>query len=74
MARFKELDVVRIVKLLQPTRPFEGTKGATRPPQVGDLGTIVADYNGLGYWVESVASDGTTVWLADFAPDELELL
>lgn len=72
MAIFNELDAVRIVKLLQPTRPFDGSKGTTRPPQVGDTGTIVTDYDGVGYCVECVSSDGMTVWLADFAPEELE--
>ena len=74
MAGFKELDVVRISRLLQPTRPFQGSEGVSRPPQVGDKGTIVIVYSGSVYGVESVASHGMTVWLADFAPEELELV
>lgn len=74
MASFKEFDVVRISRLLQPTRPFQGSEGVSRHPQVGDKGTIVAVYGGSMYCVESVASDGMTVWVADFAPEELELV
>jgi hypothetical protein len=74
MASFKELDMVRIVRLLEPVRPFQGSEGASRPPQVGDTGTIVAVCGGSAYTVERVASDGMTAWLADFAPEELELV
>src|SRR5947199_9192157 len=66
MARFKELDVVRIAVLLNTNRPYQGTEGVSRPPQVGDSGTVVSIYDETGCCVESVAPDGHTVWLADF--------
>jgi hypothetical protein len=74
MASFKELDVVRVARLLQPFRPFHGSEGASRPPQVGDQGAIVAVYDQTVFCVECVASDGMTIWLADFALQELELV
>ena len=66
--------MVRIATLLHTTRSFQGSLGVSRPPQVGDAGTIVAVYDGSAFCVESVASDGMTVWVADFALEELELL
>ena len=71
--RFQELDVVRVVKLLTPTRSFESSKGAGRAPAVGDTGAVVMAYEEHGvYTVECVSPEGMTVWLADFEPDELE--
>lgn len=68
-----ELSGVRIVKLNTPNRHIDGTKGVKRPPRVGDSGTIVHKVGEL-YMVESVDSDGLTVWLADFTADEIEEL
>jgi Domain of unknown function (DUF4926) len=74
MTTLKELDVVRVVKLLSADRPYQGTGGTSRPPCVGDTGTIVVVYDNSAYCVESVASNGNTVWLADFVADELQLV
>src|SRR5262249_28136391 len=74
MGTLRELDVVRVVKLLTINRPYQGTIGASRPPCVGDTGTVVARYNGSAYCIESVDSDGKTVWLADFLAVEPELI
>ncbi len=38
---FGELDVVRVTRLLAPTRRVHGTEDVARPPRVGDVGTIV---------------------------------
>ena len=70
-------DVVRVIRLAEKSRPFEGSEGRSRSPQVGDVGTVVFEY-GDGreadpVGVESVDGDGFTVWFADFARDELEL-
>ena len=74
---FRELDVVEVVKLLSPDRPYCGTKGVCRPPQVGDTGTIVSvlspDEPNMMYYVECVDNNGLTVWLAGFWPEELRL-
>jgi hypothetical protein len=76
MAALKELDSVRVVRLLQAERPYDGTESVMRPPRVGDTGAIVHVYAGdggaAGYIVESVDEDGYTVWLADFLPEEVE--
>jgi hypothetical protein len=75
---FKEYDVVRVARLLKPERPYEGTQSVARPPRVGDVGSIVHDYGAEGatelFAVEMVDPDGLTVWLADFGPDEIELV
>lgn len=68
-----ELSGVRIVKLNTADRHVDGTKGVKRPPLVGDSGTIVHKGGEL-YMVESVDSDGLTVWLADFTADEIKEL
>jgi hypothetical protein len=38
---FRELEVVRVVRLLTPTREVDGTAGLSRQPRVGDVGSIV---------------------------------
>jgi tetratricopeptide (TPR) repeat protein len=72
---FLELDVVEIIKLLRPDRPYTGTEGVCRPPKVGDTGTVVFVQNPEGpntlFSVECVDKNGATVWLADFSPEEL---
>ncbi|HEX9724892.1 MAG TPA: hypothetical protein VGC53_11490, partial [Vicinamibacteria bacterium] len=74
----KLYDAVRIVRLLKANRYHDGTVGVRRPPQVGDLGTIVHEYDRedprAPLMVEKSDPDGHTVWLADFEPDELELV
>ena len=72
----RELDVVRVVRLLQADRRFDGTPGVSRPPQVGDEGTIVHDHGEAvrHVEVEMVAPDGYTIWLATFDRCELELV
>jgi hypothetical protein len=75
---FRELDVVEIVKLLTPDRPYCGTEGVSRSPQVGDKGTIVNILSpgepNMMFDVECVDNDGFTVWLAGFWPEELHRL
>lgn len=68
----KELDCVKIVRLLRANRPFDGTKEVKRAPQVGDVGAIV-HFGKEVCIVECVDSDGYTVWLADFLIEELEV-
>ncbi len=72
----KEYDAVRVVRLLTANRPFDGTVGVRRPPEVGDLATIVHEYDPedprAPLAVEKVDPSGYTIWLADFERDELE--
>ena len=74
----REYDVVRVVKLNSPTRDFTGTESVRRAPRVGDQGTICDQYDPddpkASVIVEMVDRKGMTVWLADFVPDELELV
>jgi hypothetical protein len=69
--------VVRVVRLDQDNRPFTGTPSVCRSPQIGDIGTVVHVYDledsTSAVVVEAVATDGCTVWLADFFPHDLEL-
>jgi hypothetical protein len=76
MADFHEYDVVRVTRLIQPDRYYDGTEGVKRSPRVGDLGTIVHIPPATNSWciVESVGKDGLTIWLADIVADELELV
>ena len=79
MARsLKEYDAVRVVRLLTVNRPYDGTVAVRRRPEVGDLATIVHEYDPddprAPLAVEKVDPDGYTIWLADFERDELELV
>lgn len=73
----EELDIVRIVKLLQDDRQCDGTAGVQRAPRIGDTGTVVhvhaVDGAAKAYTVEDVDASGYTIWLADFHLDELVL-
>ena len=75
MVALKEFDCVKIVRLLQPNRPYDGTAPVKRSPCVGDTGTIVHRYASSGantvYAVENVDAEGNTIWLADFLSDEI---
>ena len=78
MNMFRELDVVKVIKRLKPDRPYIGTAGTCRPPQVGDLGTIVVIHDSgqsdISYTVECIDKDGYTIWLAEFFHEELRLI
>lgn len=68
----KELDCVKVIKLLQENRPYDGTENVKRPPKVGDIGAIV-HIHGTFCVVENVNSKGSTIWLTDFLTEEVEL-
>jgi uncharacterized damage-inducible protein DinB len=69
----EEYSVVRVVKLFDIYRSFQGSDGVGRAPQIGDIGTIVhVNAPGENYIVESADASGCTIWLADFALEELE--
>ena len=75
MEALKEFDCVKIVRLLEPNRPYDGTALVMRSPRVGDTGTIVHIYGSNGtnivYAVENVDAEGNTIWLADFLASEI---
>jgi hypothetical protein len=76
MERMKQYRLVRVRQLLQPAGEYDGWRVNQRPPQVGDVGTLLDILNAPGlpdrYVVESSGADGITVWLGDFAAEELE--
>lgn len=67
----KLLDVVRVVRLFEPSRDLTGTTGILRQPRVGDEGTVVLMKKGT-YLVESVTDRGETVFVASFTEGEIE--
>jgi hypothetical protein len=70
---FAEYDIVKVVKLNTTNRQFVGSENISRPPQVGDTGTVVHTLEtNKAFIVEMVDSSGYTVWLADFLAEELE--
>lgn len=71
---FEALDVVRIARLLHPSRDVDGASAEPPQPRVGERATVV-DFLGDGlYLVEHLTDDGRTLWLAEFHEEELELL
>lgn len=70
VVHLREYEVVRVVKLEQADRPFDGTERIWRPPQVGDVATICHEYDPqdptVAVAVEMVDDDGFTVWFANF--------
>ena len=71
-----EYDIVRVVAVI-PSGRVDRSVSSDRTPQVGDLGAVVfvlADTTGSEpiFVVESVGSDGHTLWLADILGSELE--
>lgn len=71
----EEYSVVKVVRLLTENREFIGSDGVKRPPEVGDIGTIVhINAAGKNYIVESSDTEGYTIWLADFEDAELVMV
>jgi hypothetical protein len=72
----KQYGLVRVVQLLHRPEAYDGWRVNRRPPQVGDIGTLVDILHAPGladkYVVEASGPDGVTSWLADFAAEELE--
>jgi hypothetical protein len=65
---------VRIIRLLVADREVTGASASPPQPCVGEVGCVVADV-GDGLWlVEHLTADGQSVWLAEFAAAELELV
>jgi hypothetical protein len=71
---FQLHDTVRVVRLLESEREVSGSLAESRQPRVGETGAVVADVGDDLYLVEQVTADGVTVWMAEFAAAELELV
>ena len=67
---------VKIVQLLNEDREVSGTLGMVEEPKVGDTGKVIYEYPppDLRVTVEKTELGGATVWFADFARNELELV
>ena len=78
MRNIREYDCVRVVRLKDRNRPFDGSNAVKRAPQVGDVATVCHEYSpedpAALLAVEMVTEEGLTVWLADFDRTELELV
>lgn len=74
-----ESDRVRVASLTGAPADHLIVATAERPPQVGDIGTVVDIADRLGgsgrhYTVACVQPDARPLWLAVFAAHELELV
>jgi hypothetical protein len=67
-------DSVRVVRLLEPEREVTGSSDPAPQPRVGDRATVVADLGDGLYLLESCTDDGMTVWMGEFAAEELTLV
>ena len=67
-------DTVRVAHLLEPEREVTGSSDPAPQPRVGDKATVVADLGEGLYLVESCTDDGMTVWMGEFAAEELKLV
>lgn len=77
MLEIREHDIVRVVRLREEGRNFDGTESVRRAPRIGDIGSIVhcdPSRSDAAVAVEMVDEEGKTVWLADFVREELELV
>ena len=77
--QIKEYDRVRVVSLTGSAADHLILSTSERPPQIGDVGTVVDIAQRLGgsgnhYAVELTRPDARAVWLAVFAAHELELV
>lgn len=74
---FQPYDSVLVVRFDRPAVEHLAEYHVRRPPLPGDVGTVIerrptADGRAR-YLVEAVSGEGETVWLAEFAEDELAL-
>lgn len=76
MTGLEQYHRVRVTNLHQANAEYDGWRVNRRPPEIGDIGTLVDILHADGlpdrFVVECCEADGTTVWLADFNADELE--
>jgi hypothetical protein len=77
MKDIRELDVVGVARLVIESRPYRGAEGAARAPVIGDVATIIGEWDPADLEAPVTAemkdASGATVWVADFYRDELVL-
>jgi hypothetical protein len=74
---FCEYDTVRVIKLRPVGRWWDGSPGVSRPPEIGDEGTIVfadPDDPNAPIVVENSDANGYSIWVADLFADEIEVV
>lgn len=71
---FQPDDTVRVVRLTEPDREVTGSSDPAPQPRIGDTANVVADIGDDLYLLESCTDDGVTLWMAEFAAEELELV
>ena len=81
MTNIVEFDTVRVVALQNSPESHLAISQFDRPPAIGDLGTVVGytspydpQHPATRFIVESCATDGRTIWLAEFSHDEIEFV
>ena len=67
-------DIVRIARLMIPSRDVDGPDLTPPQPRVGDVATVVGALGDDLYLVEHATDDGRSLWLAEFHIGELDLL
>ncbi|MFL5617993.1 MAG: hypothetical protein ACJ79A_06295 [Gemmatimonadaceae bacterium] len=67
-------DTVRVVRLLEAEREVSGASETPPQPRIGDTATIIADVGEGLYLVEHATDDGVTMWMAELAAEEMELI
>lgn len=66
---------VKIVQLLDPNREVAGTLGLVEDPKIGEVAKVIYEYPAPDTKVSvEKSNDMGTVWFADFAREELELV
>jgi hypothetical protein len=77
MPTLKQSDVVR-VRSTDHVPVDDASRFGQRLPRVGDTGTIIGMVRAPGivdaFMVKSVADDGSTLWVAGFTADALEVV
>lgn len=70
---FNQYDVVRVVEVLVE-KPVEQSTFDMRLPQAGDVATVLEVYSApFGYELECSDSDGKTIWLGGYSPNDCKL-
>lgn len=67
-------DVVRIARLMIPSRDVDGPDITPPQPRIGDIATVVGALGDDLYLIEHATDDGRSLWLAEFHVGELELV
>ena len=64
--------MIQVARLNVASRVIDGNESVARQPLVGDVGAIVTLLGHDRAIVECVDGNGLTLWIAEFAIDEVE--